>query len=159
MKVRSEATVSKTQLNHVIEGSLKLAQQIKFPRQDIPGLPAATLPSWYNTLRDTQQESRGGIVSESAAIRSVSALGQVYGLSIMDQSAATSSSSSDMTTDHAVGILRSEESKRIEAACTGEWGSETCLDPTLTDTSLLVTKLNALHQVPPLPPKLAEDRH
>jgi hypothetical protein len=45
MKVGSEATVAKTQLNHVIEGSLKLAQQIKFPCQDIPGLPAATLPS------------------------------------------------------------------------------------------------------------------
>lgn len=155
MKVRSGTTTSKSELNHTIEGSLKLAQQIKFPRQDIPGLPTATLPSWYSTLRDTQ-ELRGGIVSESAAIRSVSALGQVYGLSIMDQSAA-SPSSSDITADHAAGILRSDESKIIEAACTGEWGSETCLDPKLTDTSLLVTKLNAL-QVPPLPPKLAEDR-
>jgi len=154
MKVGSEGAISRAQLRHSIEGSLKLAQQIKFPRQDIPGLPSPTLPVWYSTLRDLQ-ETRAGTVSESAAIRSVSALGQVYGLSIMDQSAPAASS--DMTSENALGILQSDESRRIEAACTGEWGSETCLDPTLTDTSLLVTKLNAL-KVPPLPPKLSEDK-
>ena len=144
----------KLQLDNAIEGSLKLAQNIKFPRQDIAGLPALTLPAWYSTLRDIQ-EDQTGVASESAAIRSVSALGQVYGLSIMDQS--VSSKAIDIAVDEARTILQSKESKSIEAACTGEWGSETCLDPTLTDTSLLVTKLNAL-QVPPLPPRLGEEK-
>jgi phosphoinositide-3-kinase regulatory subunit 4 len=152
----SEGVVVKAQLAHVLEGSLKLAQQIKFPRQDNPGSHTASLPSWYNTLRETQ-ESQSRLTSETAAIRSVSALGQVYGLSIMDQSSTTTSSSADMTTDRATGILQSDESKMIQAACSGEWGAETRLDPALTDTTLLVTKLNAL-QVPPLPPQLSDDR-
>jgi phosphoinositide-3-kinase regulatory subunit 4 len=156
LKVGSEGAHSRAQLNRVIEGSMKLSQQIKFPRQNRAGQPAAILPSWYSTLREAQGTQEGR-VSESAAIRSVSTLGQVYGLSIMDQNAATTSLSAEMTSEHAADILQSEESHTIEAACTGEWGSETCLDPTLTDTSLLVTKLNAL-QVPPLPPRLAEER-
>jgi phosphoinositide-3-kinase regulatory subunit 4 len=153
--VNPEEAQLKLLLDNAIEGSLKLAQNIKFPRQDIAGLPAVTLPAWYSTLRDIQ-EDKTGVASESAAIRSVSALGQVYGLSIMDQSVETSSKATDIAVDEARKILQSKESKSIEAACTGEWGSETCLDPTLTDTSLLVTKLNAL-QVPPLPPRLGEE--
>jgi len=122
MKDVSDGLKVKVQLTQAIEGSLKLAQQIKFPRQDSPGI-TTTLPSWYKVLRDAQ-ESQGHGSSETAAIRSVSALGQVYGLSIMDQSAPTSNSTLEMTKDHADDILRSDESKKIEAACSGQWGSE-----------------------------------
>jgi len=116
---------SKDKLQHCLEGSLKLSQHIKFPKQNIAG------------------------------IRSVSALGEVYGLSIMEQS--TSKPPSDMSIEKASSIIQSKESKQIESACSGHWGAEACLDPSLTDTSLLVTKLKAL-QVPPLPPKLGGER-
>eukprot|EP00980_Cylindrotheca_fusiformis_P007666 scaffold1605_cov141-Cylindrotheca_fusiformis.AAC.29 len=151
----SESVALKAQLANVLEGSLKLAQQIKFPRQDNPGSNTGSIPSWYNTLRETQ-ESQDQLTSETAAIRSVSALGQVYGLSIMDQTSASKSVSVDISADRAAGILQSDESRMVQAACSGEWGAETRLDPALTDTTLLVTKLNAL-KVPPLPPRLSED--
>mmetsp|Transcript_49388 Transcript_49388/g.55940 ORF Transcript_49388/g.55940 Transcript_49388/m.55940 type:complete len:1792 (+) Transcript_49388:143-5518(+) len=146
-KMSSDCDSPTQNMKHVIEGSLKLAQQIKFPRQDIQGSPLATLPSWYGTLLESQY---GAVENahETAAIRSVSALGKIYGLSIMDQQATDN----DMTADRAIKSLQSDKSKTIEATCRGEWGSETCLDPALTDTSLLLTKLNAL-EVPPLPPK------
>ncbi|CAJ1930863.1 unnamed protein product [Cylindrotheca closterium] len=147
---------AKAQLVHAIEGPLKLAQQIKFPSQDNPSSREVTIPAWYNTLRETY-ERQDNLASETSAIRSVSALGQVYGLSIMDQSATGASASSDMSSDRAVDILRSNESRMIQAACSGEWGAETNLDPALSDTTLLVTKLNAL-KVPPLPPKLSENK-
>ena len=161
---------AENELSSAIEGSLKLGQQIKFPRQ-VTEIP--TLPSWYSTLRETQEESISDDskeevtknekyssnipATESSAIRSVKTLGQIYGLSIMEQSAIASSASgadNSMTKDRAISILQSEESRRMQAACNGEWGSETCLDPTLTDTSLLVTKLNAL-LVPTLSSQLA----
>lgn len=147
--------VGKAQLVQAIEGPLKLAQQIKFPSQDSPSSREVTIPTWYNTLRETH-EKQNKLACETSAIRSVSALGQVYGLSIMDQSATGASSSSDMSVDRAVDILQSDESRMIQAACSGEWGAETGLDPALSDTTLLVTKLNAL-KVPPLPPKLSEN--
>ncbi|MCU0731669.1 MAG: hypothetical protein MUE84_08780, partial [Hyphomonas sp.] len=78
---------SKQNLDYAIEGSLKLAQQIKFPRQDIPGPSSATLPSWYGSVLEAKEQESDEVrdVRETTAIRSVSALGQVYGLSIMDQ--------------------------------------------------------------------------
>mmetsp|Transcript_37690 Transcript_37690/g.78957 ORF Transcript_37690/g.78957 Transcript_37690/m.78957 type:complete len:712 (+) Transcript_37690:17-2152(+) len=142
-------------MKHAIEGSLKLAQQLKFPRQDISGLSLATLPHWYACLLESRYGQTEN-VRETVAIRSVSALGQVYGLSIMDQAPTTKASSDGMTADRALKLLRSNESKTIDAACRGEWGSETCLDPGLLDTTLLLTKLNAL-EVPPLPPRLGEE--
>ncbi|KAL3917973.1 MAG: hypothetical protein SGILL_004459, partial [Bacillariaceae sp.] len=146
---------SKQDLEHAIEGSLKLAQQIKFPRQDIPGPSSATLPSWYGSVLQAKEQEKDEVL-ETTAIRSVSALGQVYGLSVMDQAGATAVSDS-MTAEEAVRLVHTDEAKNIEAACNGEWGSETCLNPSLTDTSLLLTKLSAL-QVPPLPPRLGEER-
>jgi phosphoinositide-3-kinase regulatory subunit 4 len=145
----------RTHLNHCIEGSLKLSQQIKFPKQTVPGLPGTSIPPWYETLRDAVP-LRDGVV-ESVAIRSVSAIGQIYGLSIMDHDAAKATSATESTVEQATKHLATEESKKIESASGGQWGSETCLDPTLSDTSLLVTKLNAL-RVPPLPPRLAEEK-
>jgi phosphoinositide-3-kinase regulatory subunit 4 len=147
-------------LKNGIEGSLKLAQNIKFPRQDTIGMSQRTLPLWYSTLRDKMQAINSG-TSETSAIRSVSALGQIYGLSIMAASDGTTEqigASGDelkLSDEEIKELARSEESKVIEAVCSGEWGSETHLDPVLLDTSLLITKLKALN-VPPLPPRLGE---
>ncbi|KAL3903790.1 MAG: hypothetical protein SGILL_010314, partial [Bacillariaceae sp.] len=155
MRMGATDDASKQDLDHAIEGSLKLAQQIKFPRQDIPGPSSATLPSWYSSVLEVKEKDSDD-VRETTSIRSVSALGQVYGLSIMDQAATPATDT--MTAEEAVGLVLSDEAKDIQAACNGEWGSETCLDPSLTDTSLLLAKLSAL-QVPPLPPRLSEDRN
>jgi len=155
-KMGSDYDSTSQDMKHAIEGSLKLAQQLKFPRQDILGSPSATLPQWYGTLLECRHDQTKS-VRETAAIRTVSALGQVYGLSIMDQAAAAKVPYEGMTCDSAYELLNSNRSKSIDAACRGEWGSETCLDPVLTDTSLLLTKLNAL-EVPPLPPRLSEER-
>ena len=145
----------RTHLNHCIEGSLKLSQQIKFPKQTVPGLPGTSIPSWFEELRMAVPDRDD--VAESVAIRSVSAIGQIYGLSIMDQDAAKATPPPQSTLEQATKLLFSEEWTQIESACGGQWGSETCLDPSLSDTSLLVTKLNALG-VPPLPPRLAEEK-
>eukprot|EP00536_Pseudo-nitzschia_multiseries_P004879 jgi/Psemu1/189189/e_gw1.85.111.1 len=154
-KMGSDNDNTSQDMKHAIEGSLKLAQQLKFPRQDILGSPSATLPQWYATLLECRHGQTNS-VRETAAIRTVSALGQVYGLSIMDQEAAANVPYESMTFEGAFKLLNSNRSKSIDAACRGEWGSETCLDPALTDTSLLLTKLNAL-EVPPLPPRLSEE--
>jgi phosphoinositide-3-kinase regulatory subunit 4 len=157
MKMGAGEEQSKQNLDYAIEGSLKLAQQIKFPRQDIPGPSSATLPSWYGSVLEAKEQESDEVrdVRETTAIRSVSALGQVYGLSIMDQ-AGTAAVADTMSAEEAVRLVHSDEAKTIEAACKGEWGSETFLDPTLTDTSLLLTKLSAL-RVPPLSPRLISE--
>jgi len=148
-------TSVRAHLNHCIEGSFKLSQHIKFPKQTVPGLPALSIPQWYESLRNGVPETDG--VSETVAIRSVSAIGQIYGLSIMYQDAAKAPPPMDSAVEQVSKLLLSEESRQIQSAAGGQWGSETCLDPTLSDTSLLVTKLNAL-RVPPLPPRLAEEK-
>jgi phosphoinositide-3-kinase, regulatory subunit 4 len=154
MQMDKDFVSLRTHLNHCIEGSLKLSQQIKFPKQTVPGLPGSSIPPWYETLRLAAPGIDG--VSESVAIRSVSAIGQIYGLSIMDQEAAKIAPPLDLTSEQTTRLLASEESLQIEAASGGQWGSETCLDPTLSDTSLLVAKLTAL-RVPPLPPRLVAE--
>ena len=145
----------KAHLNQCIEGSLKLSQQIKFPKQTVQGLPGTSIPSWFEALRMAIPDRDG--VAESVAIRSVSAIGQIYGLSIMDQDVAKATPPTDATVEQLTKLLVSEEATQIESACGGQWGSETCLDSALSDTSLLVTKLKAL-RVPPLPPRLAEEK-
>jgi phosphoinositide-3-kinase regulatory subunit 4 len=142
-----------------IEGSVKLAQSIMFPRHS--GIRSSShLPAWYSSLRDAVL-AENSIVSESSAIRSVSTLGHVYGLSIMGPAEGTSENivgaadGSAGVDDEEQSLLRGAESETIEAAFSGQWGSETRLDPDVVDTSLLVTKLNALG-VPPLPPNLGD---
>jgi len=155
-KMSSVAENTSNDMEHAIEGSLKLAQQLKFPRQDISSHSFPTLPAWYGSLLESQNNQSESI-HVTSAIRSVSALGKIYGLSIMDHAATTKATFDGMSTDCAMKFLYSNESKSADAACRGEWGSETCLNPALTDTSLLLTKLNAL-EVPPLPPRLSEER-
>lgn len=146
-------------LKNGIEGSLKLAQNIKFPRQDAI-TKQRTLPLWYSTLRDNLQEMDSA-TSETAAIRSVSTLGQIFGLSIMAASDTTGEVVNSTAEEKTINdkeikdLAYSEESKVIDAVNSGEWGAETQLDPALMDTSLLITKLKAL-KVPPLPPGLGE---
>eukprot|EP00934_Nitzschia_sp_Nitz4_P004407 Nitzschia sp. Nitz4//scaffold69_size99277//78687//83589//NITZ4_004646-RA/size99277-augustus-gene-0.6-mRNA-1//1//CDS//3329556754//4397//frame0 len=150
-----EKSSLRSRLNQCIDAPIKQSQQIKFPKQSIPGLPASTLPSWYKVVRSAREEQKCS-GAETVAIRTVASLGQVYGLSIMDQNGGNAPSHADVSSEEAVKLLLSDESQQIKAASAGEWGSETFLNPTLIDTSLLVTKLNAL-QVPPLPPKLSDE--
>lgn len=156
-KMSSDCGNSTKDIKYAIDGSLKLAQQIKFPRQDILGSPLATLPSWYGILLESQCNGIERVCAKTT-IRSVSALGKIYGLSIMSQQAEETSNlvSDDTTSEHDIQSIESEELRTIEAACRGEWGSEICLNPAITDTSLLLSKLNAL-EVPPLPPRLSEE--
>ena len=155
-----EDKMGSSPLKNSIEGSLKLAQNIKFPRQDAISVNQRTLPLWYSALRDNLKEIDTA-TSETAAIRSVSALGQIFGLSIMaasDGAAELVNSTAEektMSDKETQDLANSEESKVIEAVCSGEWGAETQLDPALMDTSLLITKLKAL-KVPPLPPGLGD---
>jgi hypothetical protein len=63
-----------------IEGNVKLAQSVLFPRQQ-GRFPKTWLPEWYANLRDhvekaDQSQQR---ISEATAIRSVSSLGRLYG--------------------------------------------------------------------------------
>ena len=148
-------------LKNAIEGSLKLAQNIKFPRQDVAGANHRTLPLWYSTLREKIQEMDSPS-TETSAIRSVSALGQIFGLSIMatsegptEQIAAVAAEEKTTSDEETREMTNSRETRIIEAVCKGEWGAETQLDPALMDTSLLITKLKAM-DVPSLPPNLGE---
>ena len=64
-------------INHLgtaIEGSLKMAQSMKFPNQNVAGSPDLCIPSWYAHLAETT--STRNHISESFAIRSASSLGQ-----------------------------------------------------------------------------------
>ena len=82
MLLRSRGTSSfglnesdaKTKLSTTIEGSLKLAQHVKFPNQNVAGTSEVSIPSWYNSLRDAA--STDSLSSELCAIRSVSSLSQ-----------------------------------------------------------------------------------
>jgi phosphoinositide-3-kinase regulatory subunit 4 len=145
------------QLKGGIEGSTKLAQSVMFPRQNGNAV-LETLPSWYSVLRDTIDASEE-YTAESTAIRSVSTLGHVYGLSIMGPAEAYKSNlvgaadDPQGTKDKTESDLKTSESRLLQAACIGQWGSETMVEPDLIDTTLLVTKLKAL-KVPPLPPNL-----
>ena len=58
-----------------IEGSLKLAQHVKFPNQFVAGTKDFSIPSWYTALRD-DVSGRDHHSSETSAIRSVSSLSQ-----------------------------------------------------------------------------------
>ena len=136
-----------------IEGSIKLAQSVVFPRRS-----QHLLPEWYQSLRE-RVEREDSSITEASAIRSVSALGNVYGLSIMGPP-------TEGATDNIIGAadipdnmkqetnpLDSPESHTMEQAFMGKWEAEVLLDPDLVDTSLLLTKLRAL-RVPALPPPL-----
>lgn len=178
IKENYEMSISPLLMNGRLEGSLKLTQKIKIPRQDVIGSSPRSIPSWYSLLREEVRKQSSAnsdiFLPESSAIRSVSALGKVYGLSIMnpgdndsrsdflkqgdDLAVVKDNSDEEMANfreEEFCNILKSDESKIIEAVCSGEWGSETHLDPSLLDTSLLVSKLKAL-KVPPLPPNLGK---
>jgi phosphoinositide-3-kinase, regulatory subunit 4 len=148
----------RTGLASGLEGSIRLAQSIMFPRQDGKGI-RNSLPEWYNSLRE-QAETSDSVVSEASAIRSLSALGMVYGLSIMGPP-TEGTKENIVPAVHAQDVepgrtlLDSDEAMLIEAASLGEWGSEAILDPDVVDTSLLVTKLRAL-DIPTLPPRLCD---
>lgn len=155
---RPSAGALRTDLSNGIEGSVKLAQSIMFPRHDVAA-KIESIPTWFSTLRDAAEFEKSP-VTEATAIRSVSALGHVYGLSIMGPVEGASDivgagDDSQGLEDETRNVLRSPDAKLLEAAFVGQWGAETQVEPDVVDTSLLVTKLKALG-VPPLPPKLGE---
>lgn len=144
-----------------IDGSIKLAQNVMFPRQTNGLFPRSTLPQWYASLRDLA-ESKKYTPSAATAVRSISTLGHVYGLSIMGPVEGTTQSIEDdaaedsrMAGESTTAILESDQSRAIEASFIGQWGAEVSLDPEIVDTCLLITKLKAL-DVPPLPVKLGD---
>ena len=57
-----------------IEGSLKLAQHVKFPHQRVAGTDEVSIPSWYTLLYESSGNDRQS--TETSAIRSVSTLSQ-----------------------------------------------------------------------------------
>jgi hypothetical protein len=61
-----------------IEGNVKLAQSVLFPRQQ-GRFPKSWLPEWYLKLRDVIDLDISRKISAETAIRSVSSLGRVYG--------------------------------------------------------------------------------
>lgn len=135
-----------------IEGSLKLAQSVVFPRRS-----NKPLPEWYRELRE-KAEKEDSHITEASAIKTVSILGSVYGLSIIGQSTEGSTdviSAAEVPDDlkHESDFLGSDESQGMELAFVGKWESEVLMDPEVVDTALLATKLKAL-QVPTLPPQL-----
>ncbi|GAX27395.1 phosphoinositide-3-kinase, regulatory subunit 4 [Fistulifera solaris] len=138
-----------------IEGSVKLAQNVMFPKQN--GRDQRIVPEWYVSLRDQIVENQCNVSADSA-IRSVSSLGDVFGLSIMGPLDGTSERVVDASTEEqakmvTIANVHGKESELVEAAFRGCWGAEVTLSPDNLDTCLLVTKLKAM-QVPPLPPKL-----
>lgn len=61
-------------LHMAVEGSLKLAQHVKFPHQRYAGTTDVSIPSWYSSLHDLSDNDK--LAPESCAIRSVSSLSQ-----------------------------------------------------------------------------------
>lgn len=135
---------------HAIEGSLKLAQQIRFPQQSVASNLENGVPPWYDAMkRDCAQNPSAP--SESSSIRSLSELTQVYGLSIThSQSTILQQPDGD---ENAPKEGDTAEAQLVESATAGEWGPECRLDPARSDSSLLVGKLKGLG-VPSLPPRL-----
>lgn len=74
---RNYESTSRTLANG-IEGNVKLAQSVLFPRQQ-GRFPKSWLPEWYLKLRDVVDTDPSRRISAETAIRSVSSLGRVYG--------------------------------------------------------------------------------
>ena len=149
--LQSDLGATKRRSPDRIEGSLKLAQSVVFPRRS-----TKPLPEWYRVLREKAGKEDSEI-TEASSISSVSVLGSVYGLSIMGPTEGSSDNiigaaevPDDVKHDES-DFLGSEESKQMELAFMGTWDSEVSIDPERVDTLLLATKLRAL-RVPTLPP-------
>ena len=69
-----------------IEGSNKLAQQVRFPTQTVAATFTEGVPSWFEAARDASLSDKG-LASEFTMVRSVADLSAVYGLSLMLPSA------------------------------------------------------------------------
>jgi len=137
-------------LSTAIEGSLKLTQNVLFPRQNGRG-QEGSVPTWYEEMRKKIQGDETAMSPETG-IRSVAILGDVFGLSIMGPSSNVVDAAGDGSQINENTEV-DEISETIEGSFRGKWSCEATLDPGLVDTSLMVTKLKAL-RVPPLPPKL-----
>ena len=59
----------------VIEGSLKLSQNVKFPKQSKASLSDKCIPEWFTTARQIAHDA-GGTATEFSALQSIAALSQ-----------------------------------------------------------------------------------
>jgi len=161
---------SPAKLDGTIDGSLKLAHKCMVPNQKYVELVTSKfLPDWYDTLRQISSQD-SSISQEESALQMNSLLSQVYGLTISQPStsiqpskwqdsadirgeAFSKLSDGQMTSESAKSLLSSDETILFESSKNGQWGSLAVLDPSLTDNSLLMSKLMTL-RVPPLPPRL-----
>jgi phosphoinositide-3-kinase regulatory subunit 4 len=142
-----------------IEGSLKLSQSIKFPAQSAASTRDPPIPQWFANAREISKED--DTASEYSSLQSVASLNQVYGLSIMLGSDIALATPEDIAISEGIYLrdeelkvrMKDDDAKTIDAAASGEWGSECILDPSLNTTTSLVGKLKAL-DVPTLSPRL-----
>jgi hypothetical protein len=71
----SQHAGSAGQLDHVIEGSLKIANSFDIPNQKFAELISNPVPEWYTNLRDVSS-SDTTLCKETSALRSLSSLYQ-----------------------------------------------------------------------------------
>lgn len=158
-KAESSSEVG-SKLAVAIEGSLKLSQNIKFPTQTVAATMENSIPNWFTNAREIAKSTNSG--SEFSALQSVSALNQVFGLSIMRgaedtpgvfEHAAATVEDCQIDDKELRDMLMDAKAKQVDSAIAGEWGSECVLDPSLNMTTSLVAKLKGL-EVPTLSPRL-----
>jgi hypothetical protein len=71
----SQHTWSPGQLDHLIEGSLKIANSFDIPNQKFVELISNPVPEWYTNLRDVSS-SDTTLCKETSALRSLALLNQ-----------------------------------------------------------------------------------
>lgn len=59
-----------------IEGSLKLTQNVKFPKQAVSSLSDKTIPEWFVTAREVARAQDGSSITEFSSLQSIGALSQ-----------------------------------------------------------------------------------
>jgi len=162
-------------LKDSIEGVQKAAFSCYVQNQKYAELFSKPLPIWYNELKQVS-EMDPTLESEISSLRSMSALSQVYGVSIIQPAHSAQSQrffqNNLMTADPSTEIIKqnvgNEEkfrdylsdpiSRSFVAAASGEWGAEVLLDPALAEISQNVSKLKSLN-VPVNPPCLGSLRN
>eukprot|EP00978_Attheya_sp_CCMP212_P023479 scaffold71994_cov51-Attheya_sp.AAC.1 len=161
----SQHAGSAGQLDHVIEGSLKIANSFDIPNQKFAELISNPVPEWYTNLRDVSS-SDTTLCKETSALRSLSSLYQVYGIKIIqaptsmlqvgdadDPATKLSLMDGEVKSEDARSFLSSHGANLFESVTKGQWGSMALLDPSQNESARLSTKLESL-RLPPLPPSL-----
>ena len=161
-------------VNDPIERVHKAAFSCFVQNQKFAELLAKPLPPWYDELKRVSS-TNSELESDIAALRNLSILSQVYGVSINQPSHEISQRylhSNFLLSDPRLDLIQtntySETNLRhllsdpisysFVASTKGEWGSEVLLDPALIEISQDVSKLVSL-ELPPKAPKLGSLRN